>query len=346
MTRRKSSYYLFFVIFMGVLFFPYRCIYAADVMKITIVPSFFDVNLNPGETWKSFVRVVNPNQFNVSASVSVVGMDPGKEGADIFTPIDKKNTELLSSTLSEWVDVVEVASPILRGRSTDIPFSIKVPQDAPPGGHYAALLISVVPSENISSGQIAVRNSITSLMFVRVAGHVYEEAVVSEFSSSKKMYTNTDVEFALSLRNTGNVHIAPKGFIAIYDILGREKKTIPVVEGNDTDTYIFPRTDKRFVKTWNWREGIHVGLYRAVAYVSLGGVEKKTITKSIYIWVIPVKEALGILFIMIFGIFCMAIMARWYVQRLLSREAALFGGAKGDRGNIKDQNALDLREHS
>lgn len=345
MSKREFHYYFFVVMLAGALFFPYCFIYAADVMKVTVVPSFFEVNLNPGETWKSFVRVVNPNRFDVLTSISIVGMDPGKEGAGMFTPVDKKNTELLSSALSEWIGVVGGSLPVLRGKSTDIPFAIHVPQDAPPGGHYAALLISAVPSEDISSNQITVKNSITSLILVRVAGHVYEEVVIPEFSSSKKIYTNTDAEFVLSLRNMGNVHIAPQGSIAIYDMLGREKKTISVVGKNNTSAYIYPRTDMRFVKTWNWREGLHVGVYKAVAHISFGGGGKKTITKSIYFWVIPTKEALGILTIMILGIFGMAIMARWYVKRLLALEMTRLGGLREGGKKTKDKEALDLREH-
>jgi hypothetical protein len=87
--------------------------------------------------------------------------------------------------------------------SKDIPFLVRVPEDAEPGGHYAAILLgNQPPKENSEMVRVLRVSSLDRLacFFSRVQGDIQERGWIREFSSSKKYYASLILTLALNLR--------------------------------------------------------------------------------------------------------------------------------------------------
>ena len=112
-----------------------------------------------------------------------------------------------------------------RSGAVDVPFSIVVPPDASPGGHYAAILIGTgAPSVQPGISQVGVSSFISALIFVRVSGAVHESAAIQEFSTDRSFYENPDVRFTLQVKNNGDVHVRPVGIVQIYNVFGKKNE--------------------------------------------------------------------------------------------------------------------------
>ena len=57
----------------------------------------------------------------------VTGCIPAGEGEDV--------------TLAEWFTITREAVVVPREQSKEVPFSVRVPFEASPGGHFAAILV-------------------------------------------------------------------------------------------------------------------------------------------------------------------------------------------------------------
>ena len=90
--------------------------------------------------------------------------------------------------------------------------TISVPKNVPPGGRYAAILISASPRQKSASATTII-SRIGSLLLVKVDGVVEENGQLSNFVFK-------DGGFWISYKNEGNIHLDPYGVIEIKSAIG------------------------------------------------------------------------------------------------------------------------------
>lgn len=292
-------------------------------IALTITPPLFRIAMAPGEFWASSISVVNTNEADIEVYATVMDLEPlGEEGHSRFVPVRDVENEEMKTALSQWVTVAQDPFLVPKEKSVKIPFSIRVPDGASPGGHYAAILIGTRPPAPGERGGAAVGVSsfISSLLFVRIAGDVVEDGSIREFATERTVYDAPDVRFTLRFENKGNVHVQPQGTITIYNMWGKERGKIDLRERSEFGN-VLPSSTRKFGFVWKGeRNFFDIGKYTAVAALSYGSEGKKTASETVSFWIIPVKQTGGVVggFVVTFLVFAWTL--RKYVRRALALE--------------------------
>jgi hypothetical protein len=319
---------------LGVYLTPYTSLYAQEQqLSITVANSLFQLNLQPGETWTSAITVVNNNDYDMTLYARPVLFGPsGESGKPVFIdpPIAPESQHPDDSTLAGWVTVPQRGFVIEREQTYKLPVAITVPEDAVPGGHYAAILIgNEAPEGSVEGGTVNVTSSIASLIFLRVAGDVIEDGRIRDFFTKKSIYQDPEATLSFRFENQGNVHLLPQGNIVIYNMFGKERGFIPInhqrSDGQSHYGSVLPESIRKFTYTWTADAGIwDIGRYRAEITINYGKEQKQTALAKTYFYILPIVPLIEILG----GIIAVLLFLRWairaYIRRAIQLETAQY----------------------
>jgi hypothetical protein len=295
---------------------------AQEALTLSISPSLFDMSVNPNQEWRSSLRVINVNDYDLTVYLDVVNFMPqGEGGSGRFIPISD-DTEAAGSTLAEWFVINRDPIVIPREQSLEIPIAVRVPEGAAPGGHFAAILVGTKPPTS-ESGQARVQTSqmVTSLFFARVAGDIRELGLVRNFTTSESVLDTPEVNFELRFENKGNVHLQPQGEIKITNMWGQERGIIPINQSTQFGN-VLPESIRKFNFAWKGEWSFSdIGRYTAEVTLAYGTEARQFATAITTFWVIPFKLLFGIL--LIISLFALA--TTWLVRRYVRRMLSLAG---------------------
>jgi hypothetical protein len=299
----------------------------ADSLSLTITPPLFQITQSPGTDWNSMLRIVNSNSYDLVVSASATDFHPdGETGNAVLEetpPADPADTHRMSG----WIRLPLGAITIPRGKTADIPFSIHVPVNADPGGHYAAIMVGTALPGKPSGGGSSVSSKVTSLIFFRVPGEVIEEGVIRDFFAEERMVPTPDASFSLRFENKGNVHLLPQGNIVITNMWGKERGKI-VINEETTFGNVLPQSTRKFAFNWHGESNpLEFGRYSAEATLVYGDDGRKSVFRTAYFWVIPWKPVLLTLGGIISFFWFISWSLRRYIRRALELERARLGVA-------------------
>jgi len=300
---------------------------AEEGLTLTITPPLFQLTIGPGEFWSSSLKVVNTNSYDLTLYASVMNFESnGERGGGKFTPIIEDDGVASVNSLAQWIEVSKKPIFVPKEKSVEIPFSVRIPKDAPPGGHYAAILVGTQPLSDKSEGPIIrVSSLISSLLFVNIKGDVREEGNIREFSTEKTFYQEPEVDFTLRFENIGNVHLQPQGDITIYNMWGKERGKILINQKSHFGN-VLPKSIREFAFKWQGENNLfEIGRYKAIATLSFGKEARQNIFRATYFWVVPLKPTLGILGSFIALILFVAWSIRSYIKKALEMEKGRIG---------------------
>lgn len=169
----------------------------------TILPMSQNFVLTPGKTYTGFITIVNPasssSNFSYSVSISPYNVVGENYQADISNPS-------IYSKIIEWIDIPESTGTIKPNESRDVEFTITVPENAPAGGQYAAIMVSSDSSNQQSSG-VSINNVFTlgSIIYADVEGEVNHDGTIIE-NNVPEFSAVTPVAVSAVLDNHGNIH--------------------------------------------------------------------------------------------------------------------------------------------
>jgi len=309
--------HIFSTLILACIFFAYASSATAQSQSLSVTPPLFQLSVSPGNVWQSSVKVVNSNPYPITVYAEVVNfVATGETGQGRFLPIEGDVSD--KKTLAEWIEIVKIPHTIAAEQSKDISFLIDVPDNAPPGGHYAAILISTQPTAGQGPASVQTVQSVTSLFFLRIEGDIEEVGTVREFRALDAFVGVPDVTLSLRFENKGNVHLQPKGDIIITNMWGTERGRIPVNYRSNFGN-VLPQSIRDF--TFSWRTDFKVtdiGRYKALATLAYGVDGIKSVDAVAYFWVIPVKATLITLLVLGIFITLITLMVRAYIRRVLS----------------------------
>lgn len=292
----------------------------SESFSLTLTPPLFQLSIGPGEFWSSSLKAINTNKYEITLYATVMNFSAnGDEGQGKFTPIVGESSEEKLRTLAEWIEVTKEPIVVAPGQSVNIPFSVRIPQNASPGGHYAAILVGTQPLIDEQGGPvIRISSFISSLFFVRIKGDVFENASISEFIVGSSWRSDTQVPISLRVENTGTVHILPAGDIVVYDMWGVERGRVLVNQNNNFGN-VLPHSVRKFELLWagdvSWW---NMGRYRAVATLGFGDKEKQSISSTAHFWIIPLWSILISLGGLLLLVLITALLIRSYIRRSLA----------------------------
>lgn len=199
---------------------------SASQRTVAVIPPSFELYANPGESISDKLRVRNDSSAVTQYSIMVEDFRAvGEEGQVDLVNDDQANTTF---SAAKWVVPSPKSFSLQPGGEIEIPFTINVPVDAEPGGHYCSILVKIGGAEVVEGGGAAVSSRVGSLILLRVSGNIKEEAIVESFSADKSYYQSSPVNFDLRVKDLGSNHIKPKGTIVITNLFGQKITELPL----------------------------------------------------------------------------------------------------------------------
>ena len=242
--------------FLIIICFSFNTIGSIEVLAqnggpaLQISPVMFDHDLVPGDKILKEVSLLNNGNEEVSMVSEFADFIYDSKGEMKFIEESEyDNEESIKTSVKKWISTDIKEFTVAPGELKKIPFTITVPNDAEPGGHYGVLFFRSKPQGN---GTIGVSARIGTLILVTVPGNVIKTGVLESFSVgtvnekneviSKTFFETKPINFGFRISNTGNVHFKPTGKIIIKDMFGKIVQEIP-----PSDMRVFPGIGRNFV---------------------------------------------------------------------------------------------------
>jgi len=170
------------------------------------------------------------------------------------------------ATASSSAQITEEIQPTISLSPTSSP----VPSSASPSASLSA-----------SPSSITVVLKEGSLILLKVAGETTEAAGIESFLAEKSFWEYGPADFVIRIKNNGNVHVKPKGTIAIANIFGKEVAKFPINPRN-----VLPGAIRKIPVVWHQKSLI--GKYTATISL-VYGTQNQILTASTNFFGFPYK---------------------------------------------------------
>lgn len=250
------------------------------------------LEVQPGELVQTQVRVRNTTSQVQTIQTLVEDFIIGEDGK---TPVPVTTSTNSRWSLASWIEIPNAQTILPPGVSQAVPVLIRVPEDALPGGRYAMIMHQPFSNDQISlnavtGGQASINQRVGTLVYVRVAGPIKEEAHLRNISIPGFSEFGP-IMISFEIENLSDIHIRPITQIRITDMFGKEMDELKVESQN-----IFPYSLREFSTQWDQVWGF--GRYTA-HFMTVYGSQGETIMASYSFWLFPYKLVLTLLVIFV-----------------------------------------------
>ncbi|MBN2100478.1 hypothetical protein JW710_01090 [Candidatus Dojkabacteria bacterium] len=232
---------------------------------ITVSPVKYEFSGEPGEVLEGTVKYYNSTGSEKDLYLKAFNFEPlGETGFPGFS----NDLYPDNASLKDWI-VLETSHIVVehiteeRAHPTIVNFTVHIPEDAAPGGHYAGIIQRLKPFDQVDelegSGLVISPES-ACLIILNVEGAVTREGyseqffVADPYAAEKKpvkLFEYPPVEFIARVRNSGNTHFKPQGNVFLY----RGDKKIADFKVNEDEGNVLRESIRRFeVDTWGTDE--------------------------------------------------------------------------------------------
>jgi hypothetical protein len=265
---------------------------------LAIQPVKLDQTLKPGDHAEGEILLTNSSDTPVDVEPSVEDFIP-TAGAESIKFVDRAPGV---TSVRDWIKLSTTKPFVLAlGEQRTIPYSIDVPIDAEPGGHFGAVFFKATQVGG-TTGSLKVGTQVGMLVLIAIPGNHLEKGQILDFTAPAFLQSGP-VPFSIQFENTGTVHFEPKGSIVITNMLGQKAAEVPL--GGQV---VLPTSVK--LLRFDWAPvGFLFGRYGATATLYDGEGDALT-ASTIHFWVIPVWYVVG---------FLIALVVIYFVLRYLRR---------------------------
>lgn len=244
----------------------------------TILPMSQRFALEPGQTYKGKLSIVNPSDATQDFSYRVSVMPYNVVGSDYTADL---STQYNRSMITEWIKVEEPTGTVKPNETKELEFTIAVPADAPAGGQYAAIAVAADPAQSATEGvEVQSIFEMASLIYGTVAGETKHEGTVLE-NNVPGFSTVSPVTLTALISNNGNIHEDATFVIAVSDFFSG--KVILPNEENDGrySEIIMPETTRQVEREVSNLPALGVVKVRQTIYYQ--GQEPSVVEKNVII---------------------------------------------------------------
>ena len=292
---------------------------------VTVAYPVVEQKLDPGQSAEGITKVINqsntPLTFNAVVEDFIVVDTVGTP--NILPPGTLNNKYSASS----WIAISPSTFTLKPGENQTINYFLRIPKDARPGGHYAAVVYTPqVKNQGSKNSGGVVQSELGSLFKITVNGPVKESAKVSKFFVNP-FQEYGPVKILTQITNMGDLHFSPKGTVTVSGLFFNKTEDLPVHA-------IFPETARDFENTIG--QTLMVGRYKAELLASYGINNNLPLTATVYFWVFPWRLAIVIVLAVI------AIMLGWMYWKKRKKEES--EGHKEAHKDDSEKNAEEVKK--
>lgn len=255
-----------------------------------VSPMNESIILNPGDNYKGSFSVNNPgySKEDITYRTEVGPFFVNNDYDPVYENVDGRGE------LASWTKVTSGATGTLKPNEVkDIEFEIDVPEDAPAGGQYAEISVTV----DLSSGEGDEGINIGESMAI---GHVILAEITGQSVSSGDIVSMGVDSFTLggkitahsTVKNTGNVHGQALYTMKVYPLFSDE-----VLYSNEDEKdkqYVLPDTE--FTNEKIWEETPMVGIFNVKYTVEFMG-DTSEVTRMVIVcpWWLLILISMGLI---------------------------------------------------
>ncbi len=251
---------------------------------LTISPFLLERQLQKGQITREIIEVTNTSNQTLPVDLTVNDFVPvGDNGQQTFLEVGQRETQF---SLASWIHIKNQPKLVLGPKEkTTVEFEISVPQDAEDGGHYGAILFTF-QAGNLPGTNVAVVQKLGAIILAKL-GKVNEEASITGFKTGQQLYSQPPVDFLVKFKNTGNVHVKPRGGITVTNLFGRKVGTVLI---NQNANNVLPNSERTF--EGKWQEKFAFGRFKAEGEFVYGETGQLLTAQAVF-WVLPWKTVLA-----------------------------------------------------
>lgn len=249
----------------------------SSAKAVTISPLNFELNSNPGDSISNLIRVYNDLDAEITVNMEVQDfVAAGEQGQVLIKGAEDSG----SYSLAKWVTLTPQTFTLAPRSSQMVEFTLRIPSDGEPGGHYASILASV--SGSATAGGVGISQKVGSLLLLSVAGEVSENLNIVDFNADSNFTEYGPEKLIARFRNDGSVHLKPRGFVIVKNVFGGEIAKLDLPQLN-----VLPQS-AREVDVSLKDLGDQFGRYEATLAAIYGATNEPLSAVTVY-WVIPYK---------------------------------------------------------
>ena len=153
----------------------------------------------------------------------------------------------------QWVQFKQVKYRLEAGASTKVDYTVRVPSNARPGGHYGVIFAESQPSSEVSGNSVLRNKRVGSILYTTVNGD----------TTLKGSVVSTDIPFwqlqpplkaTTRIKNDGNTDFADTISYRVKDVFGNVKYE------TKAEWALLPQTIRRV--TLDWDKAAWLGIYK------------------------------------------------------------------------------------
>lgn len=262
---------------------------------IQISPVTYNFEIKPGETKSQKVTITNNDTTSLDYIMEVELFSQSDEsGVPSFSAVKPSEG---TSTLINWVafESGSEKGTIEPAKSKEVGFTIGVPANAEPGGHYGAIFARQIKKTATGQTDVSVAARVGTLILISVPGDVSNTAVISSFSVPR-LVLRGPVDLKMRIQNTGTVHYDSKGSVNIKNIIG---KAVDLEMGTHT---VLPKSIRLYDATWNKKYPFGIYKITPIATDGIGNIVTGSAVLLIAIPLIIVIPIIVLIILLILGI--------------------------------------------
>lgn len=280
---------------------------------LEIAPPVINLTADPGQVVTAKINLRDVSTQNLVVHGQVNNFTAAGEDGTPKLLLDSEDKADDPYSIKTWVS--PLADVTLKPRQVkDMNVTIRVPQNAAPGGYFGVVRFTANPPELDGTG-VSLNASLGSLIFIRVNGDAKESLKIEDFFAGYSghpgsIFESAPVEFTVRLNNTGNTHLQPVGQITVKDMFGNKVANVNV---NLEARNILPGSIRKFTQSLDSGvigDKMLFGQYSAELNVTYGA-EKQKLTATTSFWVIPYK----LIGLIVIGLIIIFFVLRWLIRR-------------------------------
>lgn len=184
--------------------------------RITLSPSSTNLSVDAGQSVQGSMKVTNDG--DVPYGFSVYARPYGVINEQYEPDFTQQRP---NGSVYKWVQFEETAYRIEPGQTIQVNYTIRVPADAAPGGHYG-VLFAETDERGLDGTGVARKKRVGNLLYVTVKGTYRTEGALKEFILPF-WQTRPPIISAARVTNTGNADFRAKVSTTAKDVFGQTK---------------------------------------------------------------------------------------------------------------------------
>lgn len=206
--------------------------------RITLSPSSTTLELAAGETKQGTMKVINDGDVTYGFSVYARPYSVFNEQYQPDFTKQYSNTDVY-----KWVQFDQTSYQIEPGQSIVVAYTIRVPTNATPGGHYG-VLFAETDERGLEGTGVARKKRVGNLLYVTVTGEYKTSGELKEFILPF-WQTIAPMTSSARVENTGNADFKAQVTTTAKDVFGQTKFRYT------GDPIVLPQTTRLIEMKWD-----------------------------------------------------------------------------------------------